>query len=52
MSFGPHPGDSKAIKEDQLISFLHTLAHHLTAALRRLLLVLEESEVLVFDLVP
>ena len=35
LSFGPLPGDSKAIKEDQSISLLHTLALTSTAAPRR-----------------
>ena len=35
LSFGPLIGDSKAIKEDQFISLLHTLALTGTTAPRR-----------------
>ena len=44
LSFGPDLGDPKAIKEDQLISFLHTLVDDHQAAPRRFSLALEEEE--------
>ena len=45
MSFGPLIGDSKDIKEDQSISFTHTLA---IAAPRKFSLALEEKEEFLF----
>ena len=45
MSFGPLTGDSKAIKEDQSISLLHTLALALTAAPRKVFVGSEKKKV-------
>ena len=44
MSFGPLTGDSKAIKEDQSISLLHTLALTFAAAPRRRIRWFKEEE--------
>ena len=49
LSFGPHIGDSKAIKEDHSISLLHTLALTGTTAHQKISQVLKKED---FMIVP